>query len=52
MITWDKPNKVMSKEQHQSISADGAPPGVYQPNMSKEDQLKVSIAPVYPPAAK
>lgn len=37
ILKWDKPERVMSKEEHQSISADGAPPGVYIPNMSQED---------------
>lgn len=35
---WDKPKKVMSTEQWASNSADGAPPGVYEPNMSQEDK--------------
>lgn len=38
ILKWDKPEQVMSKESWQGISADGAPPGVYCPNMSDEDQ--------------
>lgn len=40
ILSWDKPAKVMPREEWESISADGAPPGVYIPNMSKEDMLK------------
>lgn len=40
ILSWDKPEKVMGKEAWQSISADGAPPGVFTPNMSEVDQLK------------
>jgi hypothetical protein len=40
ILSWDKPEKIMSKEAWQSISADGAPPGVYSPNMSHEDMKK------------
>ena len=40
IIMWDKPEKVMSVEKWKSISACGAPPGVYTPNMSKEDMFK------------
>jgi len=40
ILSWDKPKKAMSTEQWKSISADGAPPGVYVPNMSREDDLK------------
>ncbi len=40
ILSWNKPEKVMTTEQWEDISADGAPPGVYVPNMSKEDQLK------------
>jgi len=35
----DIPKKMSTKE-WLSISADGAPPGVYTPNMSKQDMLK------------
>lgn len=38
MIKWDKPEKVISTEEWKAISADSAPPGVYTPNMSKEDE--------------
>jgi hypothetical protein len=37
LLFWDKPEKVMSTEKWKSISADGAPPGVYLPNMTDED---------------
>jgi hypothetical protein len=40
VLWFEKPKKAMSKEAHQSISADGAPPGVYTPNMSVADRLK------------
>lgn len=40
ILSWDKPTQVMSKEKWASISADGAPPGVYVPNMSRADQEK------------
>jgi uncharacterized protein YigE (DUF2233 family) len=40
ILTFGKPKRAMSKEAHQSISADGAPPGVYVPNMSKVDAMK------------
>lgn len=40
VLMWERPRRVMSKEQHQSISADGAPPGVYIPNMSRADRLR------------
>jgi len=40
ILSWDKPKRARSKEAHAQISADGAPPGVYVPNMSQEDQLK------------
>ena len=37
VLRWDKPKKKLTDEAWQSISADGAPPGVYTPNMSDED---------------
>jgi hypothetical protein len=40
ILSWDKPAKAMSHEEWEAISADSAPPGVYTPNMSKEDMLK------------
>tara|TARA_R110000772_G_scaffold6250_8_gene21954 strand:- start:2796 stop:3197 length:402 start_codon:yes stop_codon:yes gene_type:complete len=39
-ILWEKPEKAMSIEEWKSLSADGAPPGVYTPNMSVEDMLR------------
>lgn len=39
VLRWDRPAKVMSTEEWQAISADGAPPGVYTPNMSPADRL-------------
>jgi len=39
-IMWEKPQKIMTTEQWLSISADGAPPGVYTSNMSKKDMLR------------
>jgi hypothetical protein len=40
IICWEKPQRAMSVADWKNISADSAPPGVYTPNMSKEDQLK------------
>lgn len=40
ILTWERPQQVMSLEQWRSISADGAPPGVYTPNMSAYDQQR------------
>lgn len=40
IIYWEKPNRAMSVADWKNISADSAPPGVYTPNMSEEDQLK------------
>lgn len=41
ILCWDKPEKIMTKEQYKnSYIADGAPPGVYASNMSDENKLK------------
>ena len=40
ILSWDKPKKKMPVEEWKKISADGAPPGVYTPNMSQEDMFK------------
>src|SRR3954451_18558128 len=40
VLMWDKPEKVMTTEEWQSISADSAPPGVYVPNMSDDDKQR------------
>lgn len=40
ILTWEKIPKTMSSEDWKKISADGAPPGVYRPNMSEKDMLK------------
>lgn len=37
ILRWDKPAKAMPTETWAEISADGAPPGVYTSNMSRED---------------
>lgn len=37
VLNWAKPRPVMSRGEYESISADGAPPGVYTPNMSGAD---------------
>jgi hypothetical protein len=37
VLSWEKPEQVMSIEEWKAISADGQPPGVYQPNMSEAD---------------
>lgn len=40
ILSWDKPEKIMSIEAWKSISACGAPPGVYVSNMSTADRQK------------
>lgn len=40
VLSWDKPEKVVSTEEWASWQADSAPPGTYVPNMSKEDMRK------------
>jgi hypothetical protein len=40
VLSWETPKKKMPVEDWKKISADGAPPGVYTPNMSKKDMLK------------
>ena len=40
ILDFNKPKKVMSTEEWKSISADGAPPGVYVSNMSTTDMEK------------
>lgn len=40
VLCWDKPKQAMSTTEWRSITADSAPPGVYQPNMSEPDKLK------------
>jgi hypothetical protein len=39
VLMWDKPAKTESTEEWKSRSADGAPPGVYTPNMGEADML-------------
>jgi hypothetical protein len=47
ILTWapyygrpDGIERVMSTEEWENLSADGAPPGVYTPNMRREDMFK------------
>lgn len=41
LLSWDKPAKVRSTEEHNNtFVADDAPPGAYVPNMSREDAEK------------
>lgn len=41
ILSFDKPKKIRSTEEHNArYVADGAPPGVYMPNMSDEDMKK------------
>ncbi len=40
LLVWDKLPKKMPVEDWKTISADGAPPGVYSPNLSREDAQK------------
>lgn len=37
VLNWSKPKPVMSRSEYERISAEGAPPGVYTPNMSDAD---------------
>ena len=39
VLRWDRPPRAMSTAEWKAISADGAPPGVYTPNMSDTDKL-------------
>jgi hypothetical protein len=38
LLSFEKPEKVLTDAQWRAISADGAPPGVYTPNMTDEDK--------------
>lgn len=40
ILVFEKPPRAKSVESWKSISADGAPPGVYTPNMSADDAEK------------
>jgi hypothetical protein len=40
ILDWSRPPKAMTTQEWQAISADSAPPGVWTPNMSREDALK------------
>jgi hypothetical protein len=40
ILSWGQPTRVKSIEAWKSLSADGAPPGVYSPNMSAADMKK------------
>lgn len=40
MLWWGTPAKAMPQQEWLAISADGAPPGVYVPNMSEADQFR------------
>ena len=40
ILMWDKPEKVMPKEEWTEIVFDGGPAGGYVPNMSEADKLK------------
>ena len=40
VLSFAKPKRAMPIEDWKSISADGAPPGVYVPNMEEEDRLR------------
>lgn len=39
ILRWDRPARAIPHEEWLRISADGAPPGVYTPNMSEADAL-------------
>lgn len=40
VLMWEKPKQIMSKEERDSYQADGAPPGTWMPNMSREDSMR------------
>jgi len=40
ILSWDKPEKIMTTEQWAALSFDDGPPGAYVPNMSTEDRLR------------
>ena len=40
VLSFVKPERAKSIEDWKSLQADGAPPGTYVPNMTKEDRLK------------
>ncbi len=37
ILMWEKPLAVMTRQEREGYVADGAPPGCYTPNMSRED---------------
>lgn len=48
ILMWEKPEKILSDEEWKAISADGAPPGVYTPNMSPDDARRFKAKVVKP----
>ncbi len=40
VLMWEKPKQVTSKEDWKENQADGAVPGTWAPNMSREDQMR------------
>jgi len=41
VLSWDKPKQLVDSKTHgETYIADGAPPGVYMPNMSDDDARK------------
>lgn len=36
ILAWEEPPRAMTQEEWESVTADGAPPGVYAPNMSQD----------------
>lgn len=50
ILMWEKPEKILSTDEWKAISADGAPPGVYTSNMSKEDRERFKAKLVRPKA--
>ena len=40
VLSWDKPEQLMSKKDWKSCVFDGGPPGSYVPNMSDDDRKK------------
>jgi hypothetical protein len=47
ILSFEKPEQIISVEEWKKISADGAPPGVYRPNMSIENMLRWKAKRIY-----
>ncbi len=49
VLCWDTPQRAVPVSEWLAISADGAPPGVYVPNMSPADMARWKAKLVNPP---